>query len=104
MIHSVQFNNGNAYYSNKFIHTDKFKVEKNLGKSVGFGLKHILDPFSMIVSYVKKKWIYKIKEDTNWTSNTSLLYHNDKLFALVENQLPFEMDVDTLKSVSEKSN
>lgn len=102
MVHSVHFDHGNAYYSNKFIETEKYKIEKKFGKSIGFGIKHILDPFSMILSFFKNKLLFKVKEDINWTSNTAILYHNDKLFALVENQLPFEIDVDTLRSVSER--
>lgn len=97
MIHVMLLVNGKAHYLNKYIETDKFIKEKEYGEALTFGMLHMADPVAYLIQlfdkYVRGRPIPKIH-----TANTSVLFHNGRLFALNEASPPYELDIDTFKT------
>lgn len=89
MIHAMRFQNGQVSYDNRWIRTEKFKLERNARKSLFAGFRDFgkSDP--------------KVKDMRADTVNTNILWHGNKLLALQESTLPFEishMDLSTIGS------
>jgi carotenoid cleavage dioxygenase-like enzyme len=97
MLHAMHISNGKANYSNKYVQTEKFLLEKKFGKSLFFGLKHMMDPYALLVTNLEKL-IYKHTSDI-MISNTSVIYHADKLLSLQEASLPIEIERKNLSTV-----
>ena len=100
MLHSIQILNGKAKYINKFVQTDKLKIEKKYQKSMAFGLKHIVDPYAKIVSKLEK-FLYGHDLDLAFpfTSNTSVVFHSNKLLSLNEGDVAYEVNEKNLSTV-----
>eukprot|EP01084_Bolivina_argentea_P124047 219828_1 len=109
MIHSIRLisKNNTAHYSNSFIHTPRYITEnKILNRSVYFNFlgptmsNGVIGLIKMIFGrfITESKWspinINKYTKNDNpyqsGTQNTNILNWNNKLFALVENSLPFQ--------------
>jgi carotenoid cleavage dioxygenase-like enzyme len=97
MLHAMYISNGKAKYSNKYVQTEKFLLEKKFGKSLYFGLKHMMDPYAFLVTNLERL-IYKHTSDIA-VSNTSVIYHADKLLSLQEASLPIEIERKNLSTV-----
>ena len=86
MIHMVRFDNGHADLKTRYVRTEKFEREHKARRAL-FGAYR--NPFTddPCVAGVD-----------NGTSNTSVLWHHGKLYALKESQLPMELDPVTLET------
>jgi carotenoid cleavage dioxygenase-like enzyme len=100
MLHSIHFDNGKATYINRFVQTEKLIFEKKYGKSFVFGLKHIVDPYAILVSKIEKFFYgHQIDLSVPKVSNTSVVYHSNKLLSLNEGDLPYEMNEKDMSTV-----
>jgi len=86
MIHAFHVGNGKVSYLNRYVHTNKYVLEHEAGRSLfgTFGNPMTSDP-----SVVGK--------DAG-VGNTNIVWHAGKLLALEEGHNPFELDPVTLKS------
>lgn len=94
MIHSVRVKDGEVRYSNQWINTPKFEIEKKfdrnvflqLGEFFGFvGLLKILFLGPMLLS------VFKLKPVEVGAANTAMLLYNNRLYACYESSLLFEI-------------
>lgn len=86
MVHMVRFENGHADLKTRYIKTEKLALERKARRAL-FGAYR--NPFTDDISVAGK---------SNGTSNTSMLWHHGKLYALKESQLPMELDPATLET------
>jgi carotenoid cleavage dioxygenase-like enzyme len=87
MIHSFRFENGQASYRSRWVHTDRYKLLKKLKRQV-FG------------RYRNKFTNHPDAGDTDMgTANTTAMFHAGKLYALKESDLPYEIDPETLETI-----
>jgi len=86
MIHGFFVEDGKVSYRNRYVHTNKYLLEKEAGRSLfgTFGNPMTSDP-----SVVGKD---------GGVGNTNIVWHGGKLLALEEGHNPFEMDPLTLES------
>ena len=94
MIHAVLFKKDNITYQNKWVQTDRLQYENKIGKKVYLYLAEFLDNnglFNFIIYSIKK--FANIIPTVKGTANTALLRHNNKLYALHEGDLPYELDI-----------
>jgi carotenoid cleavage dioxygenase len=86
MIHAFHIDGGKVAYRNRYVHTNKYLVEKKAGRSVfgTFGNPMTTDP-----EY--------IGQDSG-VGNTNIVWHGNRLLALEEGHNPFELDPVTLES------
>ena len=87
MIHAFNFENGNVSYKNRWVKTSKWKQERKAGRSL-INLLNPMDP--------DPEWN---PEGEDGTANTNIIFHKDKLLALEEGHLPFEIDPISLESI-----
>lgn len=87
MIHSFRFENGQASYRSRWVHTDRYLLQTKLKKQV-FG------------RYRNKYTNAPEAGDTDMgTANTTAMFHAGHLYALKESDLPYEIDPDTLATI-----
>jgi len=87
MIHSFRFENGQASYRSRWVHTDRYKLLTEVKRQV-FG------------RYRNKYTNEPEAADTNMgTANTTAMFHAGRLYALKESDLPYEIDPDTLETI-----
>ncbi len=91
MLHGIHIANGKASYRNRYVETNALKHEKAAGKALWVGLKE--SP----AKSTPPKGAELIKN----TSNTSVVFHHDRLLSLFEYGFPYEVDPKTLKTKSE---
>lgn len=94
MIHAVLFNDNNITYQNKWVQTNRLQYENKIGKKVYLYLAEFLDNyglFNFIIYSIKK--FANIIPTVKGTANTALLRHNNKLYALHEGDLPYEINI-----------
>tara|TARA_B100000378_G_scaffold206493_2_gene169743 strand:+ start:285 stop:1697 length:1413 start_codon:yes stop_codon:yes gene_type:complete len=87
MIHAFNFENGKVSYRNRWVRTSKWKQERKAGKS----LINALNPMEP-----DPEWD---SDNDDGTGNTNIIFHGDKLLALEEGHLPFELDPISLESI-----
>jgi carotenoid cleavage dioxygenase-like enzyme len=86
LINAIRFDDGKASVRSRFAKTESFKVEQAAGEYVLGGLQVPADaPLEEPIQAVQP--------------NTNVVAHAGRLFALVENAPPFEMNPDTLESM-----
>lgn len=87
MLHMFSINNGKVSYRNQWIQTERFKLERQVGKSLfkSFSSPHSLDTLLEDVSHN--------------TANTNIIWHGGKLLALEEGSHPTEIDPPTLNTI-----
>ncbi len=86
MVHMVRFENGHADLKTRYVRTAKFALERKARRAL-FGAHRNSFTDDPSVAGVD-----------NGTSNTSMLWHHGKLYALKESQLPMELDPHTLET------
>ena len=86
MVHMVRFENGHADLKTRYVRTEKFELERKARRAL-FGAYR--NSFTDDASVAGKD---------NGTSNTSMLWHHGKLYALKESQRPMELDPATLET------
>jgi carotenoid cleavage dioxygenase len=86
MIHGFFVEDGKVSYRNRYVHTNKYVLEKKAGRSLfgTFGNPMTTDP-----EYVGQD---------SGVGNTNIVWHGNRLLALEEGHNPFEMDPVTLES------
>eukprot|EP01080_Neovahlkampfia_damariscottae_P007388 gene7388-11710_t len=99
MLHSMNISEGNISYTNKFVKTEKLMTEKKIGKALVFGMRHILDPYALFVQYIEKLYYNHNLPAVPLVSNTSVVFHANKLFSLNEGDLAYQLDENKLETV-----
>ena len=88
MIHGIYFENGKATYRNRWVRTERFKIENAAGKSI-FNAGFDMGPPP------------KYENTSMNTANTNITFYNDKLLALNEGSPTVEMKVATLETLGD---
>lgn len=101
MVHQVQVKDGVATYSNSYVRTSRFEIEREAGREVypefgdlaGGGKAGL---FRIILDLLKKRFgiIPKLETLENSSATTAIQYHNGKLYCLQETSYPFALDVE----------
>ncbi|MDG2306910.1 MAG: carotenoid oxygenase family protein [Candidatus Binatia bacterium] len=86
LIHALRFENGTAHHLSRFARTESFLREKKEGT---FCLGGLNLPADELLS----------EPPPGVQPNTNIVAHAGRLFALVENAMPFELDRKTLGSI-----
>ena len=87
MVHMFRFANGHVDYRSRWVHTERFKLQEKARRSL-FGRyrnRYTNDP--------------SVEGAHMGTGNTNLVWHAGKLLALKEDDLPYEVDPDTLETL-----
>jgi carotenoid cleavage dioxygenase-like enzyme len=85
MVHGFYVADGKVSYRNRYVHTPKWELEHEHGRSL-FGGGSPMDNDPLTVG------------NEGGVANTNIIYHAGKLLALEEGHHPFEMDLKTLES------
>lgn len=88
MIHGFEFDDGKVNYRNKWVRTEKFKVERQHGEAL------LSTDFNDLGERDQRAGNTGLN-----AANTSIIYHGDKLLALEEVNPPVELDPDTLETI-----
>lgn len=80
MIHAISFNQGEVHYQNRWIRTEKFLHERNAKKSLFGGMRDF---------GVRNE---AVKHLSGSTANTNVIWHHERLLALNEGSLPYQID------------
>ncbi|MEP1469651.1 MAG: carotenoid oxygenase family protein [Halieaceae bacterium] len=99
MVHQVQVKDGVATYSNSYVRTSRFEIEREAGREVypefgdlaGAGKPGL---FKIILDLLKKRFgvIPKLETLENSSATTAIQYHNGKLYCLQETSYPFALN------------
>lgn len=89
MIHAVKFNNGKASYFNKFIRTEKFNLERAAGRALFAGFR----------DFGKKSNDPSVGNKRADGANTNVIFHGNKLLAMQESSLPYELNPENLETL-----
>jgi carotenoid cleavage dioxygenase len=84
MVHMLRFENGHVDYKSRWVHTERFRLQEKARRSL-FGRyrnRYTNDP--------------SVKGAHMGAGNTNLIWHAGKLLCLKEDDLPYEMDPETL--------
>lgn len=87
MAHMIRFEDGHVSYRSRWVKTPRFEAQEKARRSL-FGRyrnRYTADP--------------SVEGISPGTANTSMLYHGGKLLILKEDDLPFEVDPDTLETI-----
>ena len=87
MIHGFNLENGRVSYLNKWVRTKKWQLEREAGESL----------FAIFNPTQNDPRVQGI--ETDGIANTNIVWHGEKLLALVESSAPFEIDPVTLESI-----
>jgi len=84
MLHAFRCERGRVGYRNRWVRTPKWQMEHEHGEGLSGGLAspQLTDP--------------KLRELNSTVANTNVVWHADRLLALEEAHLPFEVDPQTL--------
>eukprot|EP01126_Amoeba_proteus_P024182 TRINITY_DN2436_c0_g1_i2.p1 TRINITY_DN2436_c0_g1~~TRINITY_DN2436_c0_g1_i2.p1 ORF type:complete len:509 (+),score=86.80 TRINITY_DN2436_c0_g1_i2:101-1627(+) len=99
MLHSVRIHKGIASYSNKYVETDSFLVEK---QNPGFHLSAFhVQGISGLISMFWQQFLaslgYRNRYNKN-TANTALAFHAGRFMALMEADAPHVLNADSLQT------
>jgi carotenoid cleavage dioxygenase-like enzyme len=89
MIQRFEFMDGKVSWRNRWVHTRKYELERAAGKSL-FGVMG--NPFTNDPSVAAEPYN---------TGNTSVVYHGDKLLALMEGTNAVELDAGSLETIGD---
>jgi carotenoid cleavage dioxygenase-like enzyme len=90
MTHAFHIDDGAVGYRNRWIETAKFKLEKDLGRSV-------IDPMNPF--NCEEEYIEFVLTDKDGLANTACVWHGNKMLIMEEGHRPFEVDPITLDSL-----
>jgi len=85
MIHAITFQQGEVRYQNRWIRTEKFLSERKARKSLFGGMRDLGARDE------------SVKHLSGSTANTNLIWHHNRLLALNEGSLPFNIDIDDIE-------
>lgn len=90
MIHCFNIKEGKAFYSNKWIETEKYTIESHFKKKIFHYYREYIEKYAGKIS---------IHGDKSGSANTSIIFFNNKLYALHESSSPIQIDPMTLKNI-----
>jgi len=98
MIHAISFEGGRAAYRNRWVRTRRFELERKAGKALFGGLRSMShtdpDAWRALEAQGLSRWErVKLAVDA---ANTNVIWHAGRLLALLEVDLPTELDPRTL--------
>lgn len=105
MLHAIKFKkNDRPEYINRFIQTDKYLLEKSFGFRLFSTIGELISTsVFQVLKVLFRDWLMRKlvigNSFTLTTANTSLVYHDATLLALMEGQTPFEIDSSNLDSI-----
>ena len=89
MLHAVSFTDNGVHYRNRYVATEGFLKEKKAGRALYRGL---LEPPDVALA------LAGLNPYKN-SANTSVVYHGNRLLALWEAGLPYELQLKTLETI-----
>ena len=90
MVHAFHINNGKVDYRNRWVRTNKWKLENAEGRA----LINALNPFDCEPEYSDF-----VLTDKDGLANTAVVWHGGRLLVMEEGHPPFELDPVTLESI-----
>lgn len=95
IVNAVFFKNGKIIFRNHIVKTKRFLTEQKLNKKVYLNLGELrgIDGFFKVVKHFILEYLSLIPKATG-TANTALLNWNNKIYALHECDLPYELEFD----------
>ena len=105
MYHAVFFNENNIVYQNKWVETLKLMTEKRFQKKMYLNIGGFNDFFGMAeFMWYSLRTFVKVIPFVKGTANTALFQSNNRLFALYEGDMPYELLLDNQNNnISTKS-
>ena len=98
MLHAFRIKNGQLWYCNRFTQTDRYLEEKKAGHVIHskLGELHSLGVVKVLLSklYAKIGYAKGLRPLRGETSNTAMIHHAKRTFALVESDLPFHVRIE----------
>lgn len=96
MIHGIYFNNSEVIYQNKWIQTKRLQTEEKWKKKlyIYFGELKGMQGLIEIVKFSLMQLFGFIPSYGKGTANTALLDWNNKIYALHEGDMPYELEID----------
>ena len=99
MIHQIQIQKGRATYSNFYVRTPRFEIERKIGREVFVEFTDIagagtvtLEKIKALKSKVKKGLLPKFSQYELTPGSTSIRYHTGRLYCLQETGYAFVLD------------
>lgn len=89
MLHAVSFNDDGVHYQNRYVATEGFLKEKKAGRALYRGL---LEPPDVALA------LAGLNPYKN-SANTSVVFHGNRLLALWEAGLPYELQLKNLETI-----
>jgi carotenoid cleavage dioxygenase-like enzyme len=101
MIHAISFAGGTAKYRNRWVRTRRFELERKAGKALFGGLRSMshTDPDAWRELEARGLSSYERLKLAVDAANTNVIWHAGRLLALLEVELPTELDPRTLETV-----
>ncbi len=87
MIQRFEFRDGRVAWKNRWVRTEKYELEREAGRSL-FGV--LGNPMNADPAVADKHYN---------TANTHVVYHGNRLMALMEGTIAVELDADTLSTI-----
>jgi carotenoid cleavage dioxygenase-like enzyme len=87
MFHMIRLRDGQASYKSRWVHTDRYRLQQQHRRQLfgSYRNRHTSDPLARDVHM--------------GTANTTAMFHAGKLYALKEDDLPYEINPDTLETI-----
>ncbi|KAF2187918.1 carotenoid cleavage dioxygenase [Zopfia rhizophila CBS 207.26] len=99
MIHQVQIRNGTATYSNFYVRTPRFEIERKIGREVFVEFSDIagagtaaLEKIKALQTKVKKGLVPEFSQYELTPGSTSIRYHSGRLYCLQETGYAFVLE------------
>jgi carotenoid cleavage dioxygenase len=104
MIHAVSLENGRACYRNRWVRTRRFELERAAGRALFGGLTSMdqSDPEALRALEARGLSPYERIELAVDAANTNVIWHAQKLLALLEVSKPTEIDPRTLGTLASR--
>lgn len=94
MLHNLRIKDGTAFYTNMYIPTPRYELEKQAGEQI-FGTIASLTGFTGLIKALLFSWAlpraYGLTELEVGTANTNIIMYRNKFYCLIEASLPFEV-------------
>jgi carotenoid cleavage dioxygenase-like enzyme len=102
MLHAVYFNKSSLgewkiSYRNKYVESDTFQLEGEKNE-VAFVPSADGEPYATLVAFVLN--ILRFGKAVKDSANTNVFEHAGRAFAVTENHLPYEIDINNLNTIA----
>ncbi|XP_052157761.1 carotenoid 9,10(9',10')-cleavage dioxygenase 1-like [Oryza glaberrima] len=101
MLHAIYFSKSNLgewriSYKNKYVDTDTFELERKKNK-IAFLPSAEGEPYATLVAFLLNT--VRFGKPVKDSANTSIFEHAGRAFAATENHLPYEIDINNLRTL-----